>query len=115
MHDAGTGTAVAGFIGKNTKSFYRYHECIWSCTHALLYCSFIPYTPDRCNRFFAKGFTTKDIITPGSPFLFRPPDIGFPLPGVYAIWFIVVLILFPLCKRCDRYKSIHKKWWLSYL
>ena len=65
--------------------------------------------------FYGSGFTSKDIITPGSPFLFRPSDLGFGLLGVYAIWIIVVLILFPLCKRYDQFKSTHKKWWLSYL
>ena len=65
--------------------------------------------------FYAKGFGSADIITPGSPFFFRPPGIGFTLPGVYIIWITVVLILFPLCKRYDRYKTSHKKWWLSYL
>jgi uncharacterized membrane protein len=65
--------------------------------------------------FYASGFTSKDIITPGSPFLFRPPGLGFSLRGVYTIWVIVVLALYPLCKWYDRYKSTHKKWWLSYL
>jgi uncharacterized membrane protein len=65
--------------------------------------------------FYAAGFTSKDIITPGSPFFFRPPGLGFTLPGVYTIWVIVVLALYPLCKWYDLYKSTHKKWWLSYL
>jgi uncharacterized membrane protein len=41
---------------------------------------------------------------------------GFSLGVVYLIWISVVLLLYPLCKRYDRYKSSHKgKWWLSYL
>ena len=41
---------------------------------------------------------------------------GFNLITVYCIWISVVLILFPLCKKFDAYKQIHKeKWWLSYL
>jgi len=29
---------------------------------------------------------------------------------------LVVVALFPLCKRYDHYKQAHKeKWWLSYL
>jgi len=41
---------------------------------------------------------------------------GFSLGVVYLVWFIVVIALFPLCKRYDRYKQAHKeKWWLSYL
>ena len=41
---------------------------------------------------------------------------GFSLGIVYLVWAIVVIGLYPLCKRYDKYKSNHKeKWWLSYL
>jgi uncharacterized membrane protein len=41
---------------------------------------------------------------------------GFPLFIVYMIWIAVVLVLYPLCKWYDKYKTGHKeKWWLSYL
>ncbi len=41
---------------------------------------------------------------------------GFSLAGTYAIWIVVVLLLYPLCKWYDNYKTNHKeKWWLSYL
>lgn len=65
--------------------------------------------------FFINGHPTTEIISPESPFLFRPSTFGFNLLGVYAIWLFVVLSLYPLCKKYDRYKRTHKKWWLSYL
>ena len=41
---------------------------------------------------------------------------GFSLGTVYLIWIALILILYPLCKKYDSYKSRHKeKWWLSYL
>jgi len=40
---------------------------------------------------------------------------GFSLSIVYLIWIIVILLLYPLCKWFDDYKSRHKKWWLSYI
>ena len=41
---------------------------------------------------------------------------GFNLVTVYIIWIVIVLLLYPLCKRFDSYKQSHKeKWWLSYL
>lgn len=41
---------------------------------------------------------------------------GFSLGVVYLIWISIVVVLYPLCKRYDRYKLEHKdKWWLSYL
>ena len=65
--------------------------------------------------FFAEGFSISQIITPNNPFYFRPSEFGFGLPGVYMVWVVVVLILYPLCKKYDHYKSTHRQWWLSYL
>ncbi|MFZ9388690.1 MAG: DUF1624 domain-containing protein [Chitinophagaceae bacterium] len=50
------------------------------------------------------------------PFLFLIPGEGYRLPMVYLIWIFVVIVLYPLCKKYDAYKTAHKeKWWLSYL
>lgn len=50
------------------------------------------------------------------PFLFVIPGEGFGLAVIYAIWAGIVILLYPICKRYDRYKTKHKeKWWLSYL
>ncbi|WP_310379834.1 heparan-alpha-glucosaminide N-acetyltransferase domain-containing protein [Flavobacterium sp.] len=41
---------------------------------------------------------------------------GFNLITVYLVWIIVIVLLYPLCKKFDNYKQSHKeKWWLSYL
>ncbi|MES2763045.1 MAG: heparan-alpha-glucosaminide N-acetyltransferase domain-containing protein [Bacteroidota bacterium] len=41
---------------------------------------------------------------------------GFNLIAVYIVWIIVVVLLYPLCKKFDNYKQNNKdKWWLSYL
>jgi uncharacterized membrane protein len=65
--------------------------------------------------FFAQGFSVNEIATTGNPFLFKPPGFGFGLVGVYAVWLVVFLSLYPLCKKYNRYKSTHTQWWLSYL
>jgi uncharacterized membrane protein len=65
--------------------------------------------------FFASGYGTKDIVDPNSFFFFRPVQFGFPLWAVYIVWISVILILYPLCKRYNQYKSTHKHWWLSYI
>ena len=65
--------------------------------------------------FYLQGFTSKDIATPNVPFLFRPAAFGFGLWGVYAVWIFVVIILYPVCKKYNTYKSTHNHWWLSYL
>ena len=67
--------------------------------------------------FYLQGFGTKDIIPEGLPFFFKPNGLGFGLLGVYAIWLLVVVLLYPICKKYDRYKTTHakEKWWLSYI
>lgn len=68
--------------------------------------------------FYAQGYGAKDIApTGGLPFYFKPNGLGFGLVGVYAVWFFVVLILYPVCKKYNRYKTTHakEKWWLSYI
>jgi uncharacterized membrane protein len=53
---------------------------------------------------------------PGLPLKFAIPGEGYDLGVVYAIWLIVVIALYPLCKWYDHYKTNHKeKRWLSYL
>ena len=67
--------------------------------------------------FFMQGFGAKDIAPQGLPFYFKPTGLGFGLLGVYAIWLLVVVLLYPICKKYDQYKTAHakEKWWLSYI
>jgi len=64
--------------------------------------------------FFAMGYSTRQIVTPGSAFLFAPPDFGISLAGVYLVWLTVILALYRPCKWFSRYKKTHRHWWLSY-
>lgn len=63
--------------------------------------------------FFIAGYGTSDIMS--RPFFFRPANFGYPLWAVYAIWLLVVIALYPLCRWYDNYKSTHRQWWLSYV
>jgi len=67
--------------------------------------------------FYLQGFGTKDIVPDGLPFFFKPNGLGFGLLGVYAIWLLVVVLLYPICKKYDQYKTANakEKWWLSYV
>ena len=40
---------------------------------------------------------------------------GFTLPWVYAIWILVLAILYPLCRYWQALKQRRRDWWLSYL
>jgi uncharacterized membrane protein len=65
--------------------------------------------------FFASGYGADQIVTPQSPFLFRPNDFGYQLPIVYLIWLVVVAILYRPCTWFQNYKANHAQWWLKYL
>ncbi|HSU28512.1 MAG TPA: hypothetical protein VLJ68_09040, partial [Chitinophagaceae bacterium] len=50
------------------------------------------------------------------PFKFASPGEGYSLGITYLIWIATVILMYPLCKGYDRYKTAHKeKKWLSYL
>jgi uncharacterized membrane protein len=68
--------------------------------------------------FFMRGHSLEEAAKTGNvfPFYFLAPGEGYGLGVVYGVWLLVVILLYPLCKWYDHYKSSHKeKWWLSYL
>jgi uncharacterized membrane protein len=44
-----------------------------------------------------------------------PEGYGYSLPVVYAIYGLVLLILWPACRWYAAFKRSHRCWWLSYL
>lgn len=68
--------------------------------------------------FLARGHSFEEASNTGDffPFYFLAVGEGYSLAVVYAVWAFVVILLYPLCKWYDTYKTSHKeKWWLSYL
>ena len=63
------------------------------------------------------GFGWQKMILPALPFRVEAlKGFGFNLGVVYLVWVLVILMLYPLCKKFDVYKQAHKEmWWLSYL
>ena len=63
------------------------------------------------------GFGWQKMILPALPFRVEAlKGFGFNLTIVYLIWVLVIVMLYSICKKFDRYKQNHKdKWWLSYL
>jgi uncharacterized membrane protein len=60
--------------------------------------------------FFIQGFKTSDFDKG------IPPGYGVNLVMTYLVWLAVIIILYPLCKWYDKYKSSHREnKWLSYL
>jgi uncharacterized membrane protein len=58
----------------------------------------------------AEGFSWHQMVS-----LSTPDGFGVRLPGVYAIWVVVVVMLYPFCRWMARVKARRKDWWLSYL
>jgi hypothetical protein len=68
-------------------------------------------------NFLRYGPTSFLLIAPpsmGSPSELFPPDYGFPLWTVYAVWVVVLLLLYPACRWFARLKQRRHDWWLSY-
>ena len=68
--------------------------------------------------FFMRGHTfAEDAADLSTPFIkFIKEGEGVQLRYVYLIWLAIVIILYPVCKWYDNYKTRHKqKKWLSYL
>jgi uncharacterized membrane protein len=50
------------------------------------------------------------------PFTSNPPDwYGYGLPSVYALWMLVVILLYPACRWFAGVKARRRDAWLSYL
>ena len=59
-----------------------------------------------------QGFDASEFLTYG---FFFPKGYGVGLPGTYAVWLLVVAILYPLCQWVVAVKDRRRDWWLSYL
>ena len=93
---------VLNVYGKVPMFYYLFHWCLVRAAITIM--------------LFAQGFAWKDFNF--APFKFGRPDgeSGISLPAIYAVWILVVIILYPFCKWYGRYKMQHpEKRWLRYL
>jgi hypothetical protein len=42
-------------------------------------------------------------------------ELGFSLPAVYAVWLVVLVLLYPLCRWFAGLKERRREWWWRYL
>jgi len=59
-----------------------------------------------------QGFHARQLMT---VFFYYPKGYGVGLPGVYAIWVLVIALLYPFCRWVAAVKSRRRDWWLSYV
>ena len=66
-------------------------------------------------RYGAKSFLLIAPPSMGSSSDLFPVDYGFPLWTVFAVWIVVLLLLYPACLWFARLKQHRHDWWLTYL
>lgn len=66
-------------------------------------------------RYGAKSFLLIAPPSMGGASKLFPVDYGFPLWTVYAVWVVVLLLLYPVCLWFARLKQRRHDWWLTYL
>jgi uncharacterized membrane protein len=76
--------------------------------HALL----LPFAWLRYGRV---GFLFTPLPSQGGPANLFPPDFGYPLWVVYAVWLGVIAIMYPVCRWFAQVKERNHAWWFSYL
>jgi len=63
----------------------------------------------------AKNFIFNPVPSLLGPTNVFPPDFGYRLWVVYAMWILVVALLYPVCRWFAKVKRTRRDWWLSYL
>jgi uncharacterized membrane protein len=63
----------------------------------------------------AKNFIFNPPPSLGGPSNLFPPDFGYRLWVTYAMWILVVALLYPFCRWFAKVKATRRGWWLSYL
>jgi uncharacterized membrane protein len=59
-----------------------------------------------------QGFNARQMMT---SYRYYPKSYGIGLPWIYAVWLLVVLLLYPFCRWVAGVKARRRDWWLSYL
>ena len=59
-----------------------------------------------------QGFNARQLMT---VFFYYPKGYGVRLPGVYAVWMLVVALLYPFCRWVASVKARRRDAWLSYV
>jgi uncharacterized membrane protein len=63
----------------------------------------------------ALAFLFQPVPSMGGPPELFPAQFGYELWVVYLVWAIIVLAVYPACRRVAAIKAKRRDWWLSYL
>jgi len=66
---------------------------------------------------YAQGGSATFLFSNGgvTPTTTYPDWYGLGLPGVYALWLLIVAALYPVCRAFAALKARRQDWWLSYV
>jgi len=109
---------VLSFIKNTQTRLAKNHQRIWTGAF-ILFCRSLLHPAYRpADHLFCRGHSLSEGMKglEGLPFKFAAPGEGYSLGFVYMIWLAIVILMYPLCKWYDKYKTNHKeKKWLSYI
>jgi uncharacterized membrane protein len=63
----------------------------------------------------AWSFIFHPLPSMGGPRSLYPPNFGYDLWVVYVVWAVIVLALYPACRRVAAWKAGRTEWWVGYL
>jgi uncharacterized membrane protein len=66
-------------------------------------------------RYGTIAFLREPLPSMGGSASLYPPGFGYDLPVVYAVWLLVVILMYPLCVQRARLKEHRRDRWLSYV
>lgn len=66
-------------------------------------------------RYGEVGFLLGPMPSMGGAADSYPPGFGYSLPAVYAVWLLVLALVYPLCRWFAGVKARRSDWWLGYL
>lgn len=83
----------------------------------------VPFFYYVCHWFLAQALTVALFFSMGhhldeayrSDFPFSPNNFGVSLVGLYAVWLLLITLMYFPCRGFSNYKKTHSQWWLSYL
>jgi uncharacterized membrane protein len=87
-------TEIASVYGKVPLFYFLVH---WYIIHPLMFLIV-----------FLQGYKASDLIF-GFSFGRPKGPSGLPLAGIYLVWILVVVLLYPLCKWYGNYKASHRE------
>ena len=91
----------------------RWTARVWSVASVALVLAFIVGEGSHPSGDGSTGIPFAPAPSMGSLRGMLPPDCGYALWAVYAVWIAVIVMLYPACHWYAQLKQRRRDWWLS--